>query len=88
MEWLRSRLQESEQARGAGIHLGAAGAGAWSPSDSDWLSAARMGRRRRAVAGSALADVSVGPLNLSFSCHAQHAILDSSQAALSYIRLI
>ncbi|BDA42593.1 probable ATP-dependent helicase hrq1 [Coccomyxa sp. Obi] len=58
LEWLRSKLQESEQARGAGIHLGAPGAGVWSPSDSDWLSAARMGRRRRAVAGTVLADAS------------------------------
>ena len=63
MEWLRSRLQEGEQARGAGIHLGATGAGVWSPSDADWLSAARIGRRRRAVAGSALADASVQPMD-------------------------
>ena len=59
LEWLRSKLQESEQARGAGIHLGAPGVGVWSPSDSDWLSAARMGRRRRAVAATVLADASV-----------------------------
>lgn len=62
MEWFRSKMQESEQARGAGIRLGGVPEGsAWNPTDADWLSAARMGRRRRAAAGAALADVTVWP---------------------------
>jgi hypothetical protein len=62
MEWFRSRMQESEQARGAGLRLGAPAEGSlWSPSDADWMSAARMGRRRRATAAAALADVTVRP---------------------------
>lgn len=76
MEWLRSRLQESEQARGAGVHLGAIGAGSvWSPSDADWLSAARIGRRRRAAAGTALADASVWPTHPPSLCRDCHRCL-------------
>ena len=60
MEWLRAKLQESEQARGSGgARLGAPAGSVWGPSDADWLSAAKIGRRRRNAAGDALAQTTV-----------------------------
>ena len=59
MEWLRAKLQDSEQIRGGGMRLGGPAGSVWTPSDADWLAAARMGRRRRAVAGDALAETTV-----------------------------
>ena len=62
MEWLRAKLQDSEQARGSGgARLGAPAGSVWGPSDADWLSAARIGRRRRNAAGDALAEATVRP---------------------------
>jgi hypothetical protein len=59
MEWLRAKLQDSEQVRGGGMRLGGPAGSVWTPSDADWLAAARMGRRRRHVAGDALAETTV-----------------------------
>ena len=55
---LRAELQEAAQARGAGVRLSASG-GASALSGDAWLEEVRLGRRRRAVAGTALAALEV-----------------------------
>lgn len=57
-EVLRAELQEAAQARGAGVKLGANG-GASALSGDAWLEEVRLGRRRRTVAGTALAALEV-----------------------------
>lgn len=60
-EVLRQELQEAAQARGAGAKLGAdGGVTADALSQAEWLEEVRLGRRRRPVAGTALAALEVG----------------------------
>ena len=77
MEWLRAKLQDSEQIRGGGMRLGGPAGSVWTPSEADWLSAARIGRRRRAVAGDALAETTVRAF---FGC-SNHRRLDEPSVA-------
>ena len=52
-EWMRSKLQEAEQARRSGTRLGEAG------TEAAWLAAVRLGRKRRAVGAETLSDLTV-----------------------------
>ena len=57
-EVLRAELQEAAQARGAGVKLSGNG-GASALSGDAWLEEVRLGRRRRTVAGTAIAALEV-----------------------------
>jgi len=66
---MRSKLQESEQARRSGTKLGSPG------SEADWMAAVRLGRKRRAVGAETLSEITVSlPLTafvrgVLHSCH-------------------